>query len=113
MAAVFISPKDWTYERLRGWAAGRHQELESMFGAATGRPVSDGEAGRMSDGEREGDMSVYERTLIRALISEANNALMEQDSDEQIVATFLDGVTVQGVTALYREVMRRQGGEDL
>ncbi len=68
----------------------------------------------MSDGERGGDMTVYERTLIRGLISDANNALMERDDDEQIVAAFLEGVTVQAVEVLYREVLRRhrQDGED-
>ena len=62
----------------------------------------------MSDGERTGDMTVYERTLIRGLISEANNALMERDDDEQIVAQFLEAVTVQAATVLYREVLRRR-----
>ncbi len=32
---VFISPKGWTPERLRGWVGGHHAELEAMFGAAT------------------------------------------------------------------------------
>ncbi len=54
-------------------------------------------------------MNERERRLIRSLISEAKTALMEQDTDEGIVATFLDGVTVQAVTVLYREVLRRQG----
>ena len=59
-------------------------------------------------------MNDRERRLIRDLISEANNALMEGEGDEQIVALFLDAVTVQAATALYREVLRRHGraGED-
>jgi len=32
---VFVTPKHWSEERLRGWAAGRHEELEAMFGPAT------------------------------------------------------------------------------
>ena len=32
---MFVAPRDWTEERLRGWAAGRHEELEAMFGPAT------------------------------------------------------------------------------
>src|SRR5688572_2600423 len=28
---VFIAPKGWTPERLRGWVAGKHVELEAMF----------------------------------------------------------------------------------
>ena len=29
---LFVAPRDWTEERLRGWAAGRH---EAAFGPAT------------------------------------------------------------------------------
>ncbi len=54
-------------------------------------------------------MNDRERRLIRDLISEANNALMERDDDEQIVAQFLEAVTVQAATVLYREVLRRHG----
>jgi len=32
---VFVSPRGWTQERLAGWAAGHHAELEAMFGDAT------------------------------------------------------------------------------
>lgn len=32
---LFVSPKGWSQERLAGWAAGRHQELEAAFGPAT------------------------------------------------------------------------------
>ncbi len=32
---VFVSPRGWSSDRLRGWAAGRHAELEAMFGDAT------------------------------------------------------------------------------
>jgi EAL domain-containing protein (putative c-di-GMP-specific phosphodiesterase class I) len=38
---MFVAPKGWTDERLRGWAAGRHAELEAMFGAATVRDLED------------------------------------------------------------------------
>ena len=30
---AFIAPKNWTEERLKGWAAGHHQALEGEFGA--------------------------------------------------------------------------------
>ena len=66
----------------------------------------------MSDGECDGDMNVYERTLIRALIGEANAALVERDDDEQVVAAFLDGVSVQAVEVLCREVLRRRGAAE-
>jgi len=32
---IFVASKGWTEERLSGWAAGRHEELEAMFGPAT------------------------------------------------------------------------------
>jgi len=32
---VFISPKGWSEDRLAGWAAGHHQELERAFGPAS------------------------------------------------------------------------------
>ena len=32
---AFIAPKTWTEERLAGWTAGRHQELEAEFGRIT------------------------------------------------------------------------------
>ena len=38
---VFVAPKSWTDERLRGWAAGHHAELEAAFGPATVRPLED------------------------------------------------------------------------
>ena len=38
---VFVAPKGWTDERLRGWAAGHHAELEAAFGPATVRPLED------------------------------------------------------------------------
>ena len=38
---MFIAPRGWTDERLRGWAAGRHAELEAAFGAATVRSMED------------------------------------------------------------------------
>ena len=57
-------------------------------------------------------MNDRERRLIRDLISEANNALMEGDGDEQVVALFLEAVGVQAATVLYREVLRRQGATE-
>jgi len=38
---VFVAPKGWTEERLRGWAAGHHAELEAAFGPATVRAPED------------------------------------------------------------------------
>jgi len=32
---LFVAPKHWTEERLRGWAAARHEALEAAFGPAT------------------------------------------------------------------------------
>ena len=64
----------------------------------------------MTDGERIGDMTVYERALIRALINEADAVLTEPGGgDEQIVAAFLDRVPVEAATVLCREVLRRRG----
>lgn len=31
----FISPRGWSDERLAGWAAGKREELERLFGPAT------------------------------------------------------------------------------
>jgi len=39
--SVFVAPKTWSEDRLRGWAAGRHAELESVFGAATIVPLEE------------------------------------------------------------------------
>jgi hypothetical protein len=36
-STVFLAPRSWTPERLRGWAAGHHEALEATFGAATFR----------------------------------------------------------------------------
>ena len=38
---VFVAPRGWTDERLRGWAAGHHAELERAFGDATPIPLED------------------------------------------------------------------------
>jgi hypothetical protein len=38
---LFISPKGWSRERLAGWIAGRHEDLENMFGDATPVPSED------------------------------------------------------------------------
>jgi len=32
-STAFIAPRTWSEERLQGWAAGRHQELEGEFGS--------------------------------------------------------------------------------
>ncbi len=32
---VFVAPTGWSEDCLRGWAAGRHQELEAAFGPAS------------------------------------------------------------------------------
>jgi len=32
-STCFIAPKDWSEERLKGWAAGHHQKLAARFGA--------------------------------------------------------------------------------
>jgi hypothetical protein len=32
---VFLAPRGWSDERLRGWVAGHHEALESEFGMAT------------------------------------------------------------------------------
>ena len=34
-STVFLPPPGWTEERLAGWVAGHHQDLEAEFGAAT------------------------------------------------------------------------------
>jgi len=31
-STMFLSPRDWTAERLSGWVGGHHQELEQQFG---------------------------------------------------------------------------------
>ena len=38
---IFVSPRGWSGERLRGWAAGHHEVLEATFGAATVRRGED------------------------------------------------------------------------
>jgi hypothetical protein len=37
--SVFIAPRSWTQERLRGWVGGRHEDINAMFGA--GAPVTE------------------------------------------------------------------------
>ena len=32
---VFLAPRSWTQERLRGWVGGRHQDIADAFGPAT------------------------------------------------------------------------------
>jgi hypothetical protein len=39
--SVFLAPRSWTPERLRGWVAGKHAQIEAMFGAATPVPLED------------------------------------------------------------------------
>jgi hypothetical protein len=31
---MFVAPKGWSQERLAGWTAGRHREIEAAFGPA-------------------------------------------------------------------------------
>ena len=38
---MFVAPRDWTDERLRGWAAGHHGALQEMFGLASVRSMED------------------------------------------------------------------------
>ena len=38
---AFVSPRGWSEERLHSWIAGKHEELERQFGAATVRPLED------------------------------------------------------------------------
>ena len=40
-STLFIAPKGWSEERLRGWAAAHVEELEAAFGEATVRPLED------------------------------------------------------------------------
>ena len=35
-STVFLPPQGWSQERLRGWAAGKREELEAAFGDAVG-----------------------------------------------------------------------------
>jgi hypothetical protein len=39
-STAFIAPRSWSAGRLRGWVAGRHQEIEAAFGAATVQEAS-------------------------------------------------------------------------
>ena len=34
-STMFLPPKDWSRERLQGWVAGHHAELEAAFGPGT------------------------------------------------------------------------------
>jgi hypothetical protein len=38
-STVFLAPRSWSPERLRGWIAVHHEALEAMFGAATVRDL--------------------------------------------------------------------------
>jgi len=40
--SMFLAPKGWSQERLAGWVAGRHQEIETAFGPATPVKETDG-----------------------------------------------------------------------
>ncbi len=33
---VFVPPREWSEERLRGWVAGHHEDLEAAFGPVAG-----------------------------------------------------------------------------
>ena len=39
--SMFLAPRSWSRERLAGWVAGHHQDLEAAFGPVT--PVAKGE----------------------------------------------------------------------
>ncbi|HZO26700.1 MAG TPA: hypothetical protein VFH48_12010 [Chloroflexota bacterium] len=38
-STLFVAPKGWTPERLAGFVAGHHAELEAQLGPATARPA--------------------------------------------------------------------------
>jgi hypothetical protein len=38
---MFLAPRSWSPERLKGWVAGHHSDVEAMFGAATLVPMED------------------------------------------------------------------------
>jgi hypothetical protein len=38
---VFLGPRSWTQERLSGWVAGHHEQIEAMFGAAAPVPLEE------------------------------------------------------------------------
>jgi hypothetical protein len=38
---MFLAPRSWSPERLKGWVAGHHALLERQFGAATLVPLED------------------------------------------------------------------------
>jgi len=44
-STAFLAPRTWTEERLAGWTAGRHQELEDEFGRITRVSTMPGEPG--------------------------------------------------------------------
>ena len=54
-------------------------------------------------------MNDRERELILGIISEANNALLKHEDNQQMVEAFLDAISVQAANVLYREVLRRHG----
>jgi len=41
-STAFIPPRSWSAERLQGWVAGHHQELEQQFGGVTGMGADPG-----------------------------------------------------------------------
>jgi hypothetical protein len=54
-------------------------------------------------------MNERDHELVLGIINAAVNALSQQGDDQQMAETFLDSITVQGATLLYREVIRRHG----
>ena len=42
---AFLAPRHWTEERLAGWTAGHHQELEDEFGQISRVSAMPGESG--------------------------------------------------------------------
>jgi hypothetical protein len=38
-SSAFLAPRSWTQERLRGWIAGHHEVIETIFGKARVRDL--------------------------------------------------------------------------
>jgi hypothetical protein len=57
----------------------------------------------------EGVMNDRDHELVLSIINTAVNALSQQDDDQKVVEAFLDSISVQEATLLYREAMRRHG----
>ena len=51
-STVFVPPAGWSSERLQGWVAGRHEELEHEFGPVTRVGPNRAERRRRREGRR-------------------------------------------------------------